>query len=60
MDDNNDKLKERLDDYAKTALWNNFVDHGGKIEDYNRYSEVKEDLEKSEKFEQKEKDLENN
>lgn len=59
MDKISDDIKEKLNDYAKTAMMNNFIDGGGRVEDYIRYNKVKEDLEKENKIE-KQKDLENN
>lgn len=37
-------VKEKLNEYAENAAWNNFYDNGGKVDDYNRYAEIKEDL----------------
>lgn len=44
----NDDVKNKLNDYAQNCAWNNFYDKGGKVEDYNRYSEIKKDLKEKE------------
>ena len=55
----NENVKERLNDYATTSAWNNFYDNGGKVEDYNRYSEIKKDIEEQDKKNEKETQLKN-
>lgn len=50
----NEDVKQQLDDYAKGCAWNDFYEGGGKVADYNRYNEIKNDLK------EKENQLENN
>lgn len=54
---NNNVIKEKLNNYAINSAWNNFVDNGGKVDDYNRFKAIKKDLETENN---EEKDLKNN
>ena len=45
----NSSVKTKLNDYATTSAWNTFFDNGGKVEDYNRYREIKQDIEEQDR-----------
>ena len=53
----NENVKTKLNDYATTSAWNTFYDNGGKVEDYNRYNEIKQDIEQQDRENKKQEEI---
>lgn len=56
--DEDKSVKENLEEYAKGQAWNEFV-ASGSLEDYSKYSEIKEDFEEDKRASTKEDENKN-